>query len=305
MADEKRLLLHVGLPKTATTSLQKWCDDNRALLGSYGVDYPETDPAEAARKHQFVVADLMAGSLERIGQLLDRAAPDRRLLISTEGLTNHLYDFPAESLARFRALLAGWHVEAFLVVRAAEAWVRSYYKQLVLNPPWLQYGYATGLTLDEVSRLPRVRRLLDHARLEDDIRHRLGAASVTVRQFERDWFGGFRSWLGLDDGTTWPLPGHEHASCADDVVELVRLINRMGLSADVRGHCLSTLATTLATTGRRPDRGLGQIIHVYTPLPDRAAADTAWRQVVAELLRVTEPGGTTRALAQMLAEARS
>lgn len=300
MADQI-LLLHVGLPKTGTTSLQKWCDANREALSLCSVDYPPADPDESARKHQFVVRELMSGTLRCTESLLQAADPAKKLLLSTEGLTNHLYDFPEASLTRFREIVAGWDVRILLVVRDEESWTKSYHKQLVFNPPHGDFGYATALPLGEFSQLPRVRRLLDHASLSRDLHTHLGARSVTVQRFEDDWFNGFRAWVGLDPGRVWPALGHEHASCSDDVVEIVRLINRMQLPPDERSHCLHALATCLECSGKAREANLGQIAVFYSPLGDTSRGCAIWAKVITELARVTSAGSTVGQLVQSIA----
>lgn len=295
------LLLHVGLPKTGTTSLQKWCDDNRGRLRESGIDYPATDPGEQARKHQFLVPELMSGVFDRTAAVLRAADPARRLLLSTEGLTNHLYDFPAESLARFRALTAGRKIKAFMVVRDRHSWLKSYHKQLVLNPPNPCFGYATPFSLDEFSRLPRVQRLLDHRQLVADVMARLNVAVVTAPAFEQDWFGAFRDWLGLDADAGWQAPSHEHPSCADEIVELVRLINGMGLAPDVRSHCLHALVTALADSGFEHAHTLSQISVFCAAMPDQAHGDAIWSRVVKDVIGVTSADSTAGRLARRLA----
>jgi hypothetical protein len=299
----KIMLLHVGLPKTGSTSLQKWCHDNRDLLKTGGVDYPATDPVEPAPKHQFVVSEMMSGVFKQFEDIVRHADQTKKLLLSTEGLTNHLYDFPEESLARFRAILDGWQVMAFMVVRDAEPWLKSLYKQHVLNPPHAGYGYATELPLEEFGRLPRVQRLLDHASLARAVQAKLGANSVTVQRFEQDWFGGFRSWAGLHDiGGHCDAPGHENTSCADEVTELVRLINGMGLPPHARAHCLSTLATTLENDAhvRKTNLSLLNNRAFYSPMSDHEAGKSVWAEVVAELVRATLPGSPENRLARSI-----
>ena len=243
----------------------------------------------------------MSGTLRCTESLLLAADPAKKLLLSTEGLTNHLYDFPEASLSRFRELVAAWNVRILVVVRDEESWTKSYHKQLVLNPPHKDFGYATALPLSEFSWLPRVRRLLDHASLTRDLRTRFGARSVTVRRFEDDWFDGFRSWVGLDPGRPGPAPGHEHASCSDDVVEIVRLINRMQLPADERAHCLHALATALERSGQAREANLRQISVFYSPLGDVSRGIAIWATVMTELASVTPAGSTVGRLIQSIA----
>ncbi|MFN3867408.1 MAG: hypothetical protein ACK4MD_11960, partial [Demequina sp.] len=45
-----KLVLHIGTPKTGTTTLQRWFAGNRAAVLAQGVWYPETLGAENHRK---------------------------------------------------------------------------------------------------------------------------------------------------------------------------------------------------------------------------------------------------------------
>ena len=53
-----RLVLHVGLPKAASSALQVWADANRAALAAQGVDYPDPRSPHLMCKHPWLVAEL-------------------------------------------------------------------------------------------------------------------------------------------------------------------------------------------------------------------------------------------------------
>ena len=135
-----------------------------ALLFEQGINYPEPDKDLADPKHQFLVSALQTNDLARLRRILEENQSDS-VLLSTEGLTNHLYDFDAGALQTFRDLTLDYEVVIFIVVREKEPWLRSYYKQLVLNPPIVEYNYATPLRYAAFCELPRVCRLLTPRRL--------------------------------------------------------------------------------------------------------------------------------------------
>ncbi|MDN5936209.1 MAG: hypothetical protein L0H75_08540, partial [Nitrosospira sp.] len=117
-ARRRRLLLHVGLPKTGTSALQRWLHENPARLEAAGICYPGA-PYLNGDKHQFLVSELRHGgqSLER---LLSSTTHDT-VLLSSEGLSNHFHDFSEQGLQRFRHLTANFRVEIVLVTREKTA----------------------------------------------------------------------------------------------------------------------------------------------------------------------------------------
>ena len=243
----RSLLLHVGLPKTATTSLQFWAHANRKPLAGHGIDYPEAAGEVLVPKHQFIVNELMTGQLDRTRAAV--AASDApRLFLSTEGLTNHLYDFAGDVLAQFRGILAARKVTLFVVLREREAWVRSYYKQAVLNPVMERYHYGTALTLDEFSRLERVRRLTDHAAVLRDAARAYGAADVVSAPFEGNWFGALLDALGVADASAFPAPERRHESLPDDLIELFRQVNALGIEAGLRQQFFGLMQRAVPST---------------------------------------------------------
>ncbi|MBT8155121.1 hypothetical protein KMP13_14820 [Epibacterium ulvae] len=58
----------------------------------------------------------------------------RDILLSHEGLTNYLYDFQSATLEAFRARTETFETTIVLLTRHPEDWLRSYYRQAVLNP---------------------------------------------------------------------------------------------------------------------------------------------------------------------------
>jgi hypothetical protein len=243
----KSLVLHVGLPKTATTSLQFWAHANRAELSARGIDYPDASGEAFAPKHQFIVNELMAGRLERTRRTVaESAAPS--LFLSTEGLTNHLYDYSEDALAEFRGIVAGRQLTLFVVLREPTAWVRSYYKQAILNPTMERYHYGTALTLPEFSRLERVRRLTDHDSVLRDAARAYGAAQVVPARFEGDWFAGLLDVLAIRDPGSFQAMERRHESLSDDLIELFRQVNAMGVGAGLRQQFFGLMQRAVPST---------------------------------------------------------
>lgn len=222
----RRLGLHVGLPKTGTSALQRWFSGNPAILGAAGVVYPD-GKHRSGDKHQFLVNDLRAGRHDRLRELFESTNAES-ILLSSEGLTNQFYAFSKESLRRFRDCTKAFQVEVLLVTRRAEAWLDSYHKQCVVNPRNGSsdlYGWA--LTRTEIEAHPRVRQLLDVPRLSADLLTAFGAVHIQHLRYEDDWFAGVLDWLCLDRTGCPPLP-RVNETIPGWAIEVLRRLNASG-----------------------------------------------------------------------------
>lgn len=236
---KRRLLLHVGLPKTGTSALQRWCHANSGPLLERGIRYPTPSADTEMPKHQFIVSDLMVGDVSRTARALAEGGEEETIL-SSEGLSNHLYDFRPLGLARIRAIFETFHLTVFMVHRRLEDWLRSYHKQCAINPRRAAYYYGTGLELDAFRELPRVRRLMDVARLVEDCAAAYGAREVVATEYESDWPGRFFSLCGYRPAEKVEFEV-TNESVPDWILEAVLRINRLPLSDKARTAWLGTL----------------------------------------------------------------
>lgn len=178
----KRLVLHVGLPKTSSTALQAWCYANREALRSWGVHYPDSVVSTEDPKHQWLVSDLLLNSMdERLPVAL--APGEDTLFLSAEGLTNRLPGFPPEATAQFRRLTAGLEVTVLVFFREAEPWTVSYWKQDVLEFD------REPLTFEQFCQLPRVKFLLDRDSVLAGLDDAFAPSTVVVGSHESGWVG--------------------------------------------------------------------------------------------------------------------
>ena len=230
---KQRLILHVGMPKTGSSSLQRWLDRNRQNFLQNGIDYPEIGNW-IGPKHQELVGDLMGAKTSSLERFLNRRiAPT--LFLSTEGLTNHLYDYRPVALERFRQVTARIQVHVFMVHRDPRAWIKSQYKQALINPTIPAYGYGTSMVLSDFAELPRNKRLTAIEDLIEDIGAAYGAAQVTASRFEEDWFSDLLECLKLNsEKFDLPTADKANVSISDDMAELIRQLNGLGLDETQR-----------------------------------------------------------------------
>jgi len=236
----QKLLLHVGLPKTATSAMQMWCNTNALQLKEQGIVYPEPSAETSMPKHQFMVTDIMRNEFSATRKALAQGSGGRQVVMTSEGLTNHLYDFRPAALAQFREILRDHAVTVFIVVRDRERWARSYYKQCALNPEVPPYDYASSKSLAEFSSTHRVQRLLNHENLAEDSRAAFGADDVVVANYEDDWKDEFLHRIGYVGGANVAFPD-VNTSPPDWLVDVVVKLNGLQLGANARAAYLGAI----------------------------------------------------------------
>lgn len=295
----RRLVMHVGLPKTGTTALQRWCDGNREWLRERGIDYPDRTHHPLDPKHQFVVQDLLTGNLDRFVTELDRS-PCTTVLLSSEGLTNHLFDVAEAASDEFRRATHDWNVEVVVMFREAASWAKSLWKQHLVNPAgsgprtvalWrrelgesmgelaAQGGVAppaersmplvpgaTTLTSDEFAALARIRFLQDRGLVAAAVRRLYGASRVVEGDFEEGWPAVLGGALGIE------LPDDSGAercrvSVSDELAELLRRVNGLDLPPDLRLRVFRGLAS-----GTDPNSSIRVALEVQAHLPQGVEA---------------------------------
>lgn len=241
------LWIHVGLPKTSTTSYQSWMRSNTALLEKSGLHYPDQFGA-GNDKHNFLVGNLRHNANLPILEGILSKANSTQLLLSDEGLTNHLDDFRPEALERFRDLTQNWAVKVILVTRESGNWTRSYHKQCVLNPNnGASPLWGTSLTCDEISAHPRIKRLVSHASLAKDLKTAFGAESVNQFNYENPkWFLSSLNLMGVKLNETVTLP-RSNQSLPDWSIELLRKINGHTNQTDIRNQWKMALQNFLGS----------------------------------------------------------
>jgi hypothetical protein len=136
-----RLLLHIGMHKTGTTSLQRFFVRNRLILKHMGIDYPKAFDASGKRlpKHNdlflaishekdFGTAHpILGASAGRVDQLARNMESKRITVLSAEGFSGESPAF-AEAFAPLRGR---FDIKVICFLRRQDDWAQSFYKQMV------------------------------------------------------------------------------------------------------------------------------------------------------------------------------
>jgi hypothetical protein len=250
-----KVLLHIGAPKTGSTSIQHWAAENRAALAARGILYPvapgeRPDPTPEANHVGLALAasaEVRGSTLPRMLDLADAAAAEAfatrmeprlaeeiagsgcgTLLLSNEHLSSRLRE--EAEIAALRRLLerAAGAVSAWRVVyyhRRQDEMIQSIHAMRVLH------GTTEPFRLAMRPEDPRLdpRAILDlYARV-------FGEEAITVRLFDPrrlargDAVADLASLLGVDPAEAgFTEPSRRNVSLTGPALELLRLLNAHG-----------------------------------------------------------------------------
>ncbi len=222
---KKKIILHIGLPKTGSTALQQALYQSRQGLLRQGVLYPAQVYREDDPKHNFVLDLVRKGRGHDIGSEQGYKAASR-IVISNEALSNDFYLHGPERNRQLAELLrAHGELEVCMVLRREREWLRSYYKQAVINQPVKgKPHYQNSLPLEVFRELEPVRRLLDHGELVQDVSAAF-LAPVRVMRYEDVPVSQVLQYCTALPGRTYTLERRHNESVSDAAVELMRLLN--------------------------------------------------------------------------------
>jgi hypothetical protein len=137
------IILHVGYPKTGTSSLQWFLHDRRGDLRAQDVYYPVSGQVEGEHAHHRLAFALAENAYQTVSgrerkALFDdlRAEVDRcgcgTVLLSSELFLSRLELIQASD--EFGQLLEGRQLRVVCVLRSQETFLESLYRQFILDP---------------------------------------------------------------------------------------------------------------------------------------------------------------------------
>lgn len=217
----KTLFVHIGLPKTATTSIQKFCCQNEKILEKYGYCYPRfpwkytTNPTY--RNGIFLYKEIYKDGVRQLEE------EDRRrtkgyekicqcfetfdhVILSDEIIWHAMYSRRTNIWQELNELgeKQGFQVRVLVYLRRQDEYISSWWNQIIKagakNPPtgyeetpWEQYeeNIPDYMQADYYDALERIANII-------------GKENIIVRVFERDRFYGgmieadFLHCLGLE-----------------------------------------------------------------------------------------------------------
>ena len=240
-----KIILHIGTPKTATTTLQHLLHSNRKFLLENGYCYPFSN--ENPPKHQWMVSSLKQYDSKTFLQNLEIAFTQTEedtdtVILSSEGIFNHWYDFPQESKRFLNALQEVFDVEILLVLRDQVSFTKSYYKQVLKNPQIKNIdSYGKDISLSQLLKDKWFLKHLDYFSFVQSCKSIFTQSNIEIFKYENDIMERILKYLNLD--IKIENVKSENVSLSTISCELLRVINRYNLSAIDKKEAIQCIST--------------------------------------------------------------
>jgi len=234
-----KLIIHVGTPKTGTTSLQSYLDKKQYKLRGKGILYPhnlEKLKNPTAPKHQWFERNLATMQfeyfLENFKNIISQVKKDTHtIILSSEGIYNCWWDFPDESKAFLSELNKLFNINIWVWFREPLGFIESFYKQCIRNP---QVGnnacYGKELSLTEMLNIKWFSQHLNYQGFVTECRSLFGEDKISVFKYEGDVVQEVIQKLGLATPYDNPTP-RQNKSLNSASIKLLRMINHYDIKA--------------------------------------------------------------------------
>lgn len=281
---DRARLLHIGLMKTGTTSLQNAASTLRAELAARGVLYPGTSvnhrlAMAALMERRLPGVELRSKSWTRLQTEID-ADKSRRVLLGHEFVSE-----ADDATARRVRDALGERTHVVITLRNYADMLPSAWQQTLKSGRNMSFGHWLKKVLSDDVKQPRLRLerdRLDHGAITSRWARVVGPEHVTVVVVDKSTpnllFDAFEDMLGLDRGilASADLDGFaSNRSMSVEEAELLRAVNaemRSELSWKEYRYWVRTGAVAGILAGRVPGQEESRLM-----LPDWAAERAAER----------------------------
>ena len=234
-----RLIIHAGTPKTGTTSLQTYLNKKQRKLRGKGILYPHNlrkVQHPTAPKHQWFEKNLITTHiphfLENFKNIISQIKEDTHtIILSSEGIYNHWWDFPNESKEILSALSNVFDVQIWAWFREPLAFIESYYKQCIRNPQIESNPcYGKDLSFADMLDIEWFYQHLDYRGFVTECQTIFGGNNVSAFKYEGDVVQEVIRKLGLETPYDNPTP-RQNKSLNSASIALLRSINQHDIKA--------------------------------------------------------------------------
>ena len=248
-----RLLLHVGAPKTGTTTLQHACDASRQALLACGILYPAVDLNPEPPKHQWLTRphdfERFASNVLAVAEQA-RVSRAAHVILSCEGLFNQWFDVSAAGRSALAALNDRFDVTIWVVFREPVSWAMSLYVQTVKTQAvHLPKPSSTSEPPEAAIAHEYFATRLRYDRFVQDVESVFGEGTVHIMRYESgDILEQARRFLGID-ATVLASAGNKNKALSTLGVELLRRLNSLAIAAEERRRIVSQIIELDKTLG--------------------------------------------------------
>ncbi len=257
-----KIIFHAGTPKTGTTTIQYFLNENYHELLKLGILYPRHKITSPVPKHQWIVTHLKNKQYELFYENLKDSLEEidehtHTIIFSTEGIYNHWNDFSSESKEVFALLNKYFDVSLWIWFREPHSFARSYYRQNLKNPRVQDTEcYGNDLSFEEMLEDEWFNVHFDYLGFLIEIEAIFDRTKIKVFSFGGDIIHQINSELDIPND----LPFSEDKNIGMHAVseEILRIVNRYPLSASEKENAVDSvnkidllLSSYLEDTGKK------------------------------------------------------
>lgn len=242
--NDLKLIIHGGLPKTGTTSLQSFFHQNNHELLKSGYIYPDAFLTTHEPKHQWLMRAFLTGNAALIvayfktifSQLKNNT---HTIILSTEGIHMHWVDFGQEARSFLQVLSQVFPTEFWVWFRQPTSFMNSLYRQYLKNPKTNVACYGQDMSLGEMMEDEWFMSHFDYLGFIYDLESIMEGKDIKVFKYHGDIIATVKHLLHLDEALG--IAQMKNISLGDSTIELLRIINRFPLSQEEKEACVNLL----------------------------------------------------------------
>jgi len=233
------LIIHVGTPKTGTTSLQVYLDKKQSKLRRKGILYPhnlEKIKNPTAPTHQWFEKNLASNHfeyfLENFKNIVSQVKDDTHtIILSSEGIYNYWWDFSDEAKKVLGQLKELFDTQIWVWFREPLTFIESYYKQCIRNPQVEGNPcYGKDLSFSQMLDIEWFAQHLNYQGFVEECAALFGRDNISVLNYQGDVVQEAMHKLGLTTPHDNPTP-RKNQSLNSASVALLRTINQYDIKA--------------------------------------------------------------------------
>jgi len=203
---KKKLFIHIGTPKTGTSSVQWFLYNNYDKLLEHNILYPKSIVESGNNpKQQPLFSCIHSGNADGLHALLQRLSSEiipstTSVMVSSEGFYHHTDELTESAWKLICQLGQLYDLRIIVFLRPQADYIESMYRQYMKNPRGINPEYGSSLTIQELMAKPKLKLNMDYYGSLMRWAANVGEANIIVKEYSSSVIDDFISLFDLDAG---------------------------------------------------------------------------------------------------------